>query len=236
MSTSASPNKASCRCVDDACHVWLTSLVVDEDEERRLLAGWPESVQRREGRRPPHRLRESLLAWGSLRIAVSRYVGCAPETIHLSRDPHGRPQVEQPGGLFVSLSHSGDLAVTAVTRGTRVGVDVERIRPLREMALARRFFAPLEADALAALPVEERGAAFFQTWVRKEAYLKGVGAGVPAALSQCSFFLETAELLETSIEPRTASSWSVRDVTAWSGYAAAVAIESRTAAIHVCAL
>jgi len=62
-------------------------------------------------------------------------------------------------------------------------VDVERIRPLDELVLARRWFAPAEVAALEALSGEERRAEFFACWTRKEAYVKALGSGLTTPLS-----------------------------------------------------
>lgn len=81
-----------------------------------------------------------------------------------------------PGWLDVNVAHSGAWALVAVGRGARVGVDLERRRPVDALGVARAFLAPGEAAALAALPDGVREAAFFRLWTRHEARVK---AGVP---------------------------------------------------------
>jgi 4'-phosphopantetheinyl transferase len=47
------------------------------------------------------------------------------------------------------------------------------------MGLAGRYFAPLEVDALGALPAAERLGRFFAYWTLKESYIKARGLGSP---------------------------------------------------------
>jgi 4'-phosphopantetheinyl transferase len=92
--------------------------------------------------------------------------------------------------LEFSLSHTRGLVVCAVAIKDAVGVDVEW--PGREVAhaeLARRFFAPAEADWLAELPPEEQRAAFFELWTLKEAFIKALGVGMAMPLADFAFSL-----------------------------------------------
>jgi len=208
------------------CHVWFVSLTVDDSKENELLSVLSSDERRRMDRRPLRTAaRQSALAWASLRIALSQYTGSAPKTVQILRDRSGRPHVVHPAGLSVSLAHSGDVAALAVTEAGRVGVDVERLRPLDDRALARRFYASSEADALAVLPPEERRRAFFRLWVRKEAVAKAAGVGVPAALRHTVSSSGAAEHPDPLIDKGAAADWTLCDVRAPVGYAAAVALD-----------
>jgi 4'-phosphopantetheinyl transferase len=104
--------------------------------------------------------------------------------------PSYNPQSLIPNPLEFSLSHTRGLVVCAVAIKDAVGVDVEW--PGREVAhaeLSRRFFAPAEADWLAALPPEEQHAAFFELWTLKEAFIKAVGVGMAMPLADFAFSL-----------------------------------------------
>ena len=60
-----------------------------------------------------------------------------------------------------------------------------RNRPLTQVAheqIAARFFSLEEQEALAQVPDEERRAAFYNIWTRKEAYVKARGDGIAAGL------------------------------------------------------
>jgi len=118
----------------------------------------------------------------ALRMILASYLSTAPEALVFREGAHGKPFVDSPADavpLRFNLSHSDNLALVAVARGREVGVDVERVRPVSDMAgIAARFFSPLERQALDRVPPERRLHAFFATWVLKEAYLKGCGDGL----------------------------------------------------------
>ncbi len=84
------------------------------------------------------------------------------------------------GWLRFNVSHSGALALVAVSANNDVGVDVERIadddRDLVEIA-GRVFCAP-SVEALMRASVAERPAVFYRMWVRNEARTKCEGSGL----------------------------------------------------------
>ena len=150
----------------------------------------------------------------------------------------GRPVVTGMNDLAISVSHSGQVAAVAVGRRCQIGVDIECLRPLDQVErLARRFLSPDEAAAVLALPAPRVLRGFFQTWVRKEAYLKGLGGGVPSKLRAFAVsggFDEAPKILWTHLEgPGAASAWSIADLDAPSGYVAALAIDGETRPVQI---
>jgi len=138
-------------------------------------------VQRRKRRVDAEALAVSRAA---LRGILATYLGVAPHDVPLERrchvcgGPHGRPVLRgAAGALHCSLSRARSHAAVAVGRAA-LGVDVERIRALPDLAGVASAFAPAEQAALRALPEDERAAAFFTLWARKEAYLKARGEGL----------------------------------------------------------
>ena len=76
------------------------------------------------------------------------------------------------GALEFNLSHSGELALVAVSRDLPVGVDLEHPRTFKNHAgMARRICT---ADELAHLDAAEDGDAPLRLWVRA---VKATGAG-----------------------------------------------------------
>jgi 4'-phosphopantetheinyl transferase len=91
---------------------------------------------------------------------------------------HGKPVL--PGGPGFSLSHSGNLVGVAVRPDGPVGLDVEQVRALADLAaLAGHVHSPAEL-ARAAAP---EPTAFFRTWTRKEALLKATGDGLATPMT-----------------------------------------------------
>jgi 4'-phosphopantetheinyl transferase len=142
----------------------------------------------------------------ALRLILGRYLGEDPETIELRRGERGKPALADPAAkLRFNLSHSGGLALIAVADGLELGIDVERIRPRRDLPrLSERALGPEAARAVRSAPAGERTAAFHRAWTRHEAIAKCHGVGLHAPL------------------PPTPV--AVRDIDVGRGYAAALAV------------
>ena len=91
---------------------------------------------------------------------------------------HGKPYVRD-GGLFFSVSHSGNCAAIAVD-GAEVGLDVEKLPTQDYMKVARRFYHPNELKFVE--EADDPARAFTRVWTRKEAYLKRIGTGIASDL------------------------------------------------------
>ena len=105
-------------------------------------------------------------------------------TAQLCRKENGQPYLTGCA-LFVSLSHSGQMVACAV--GDRpVGIDVERIRPVKPNLMGRVCTAEELAYVLAGntpsegQPCEDPAVLrrFFEVWTGKEAYFKKCGTGI----------------------------------------------------------
>jgi 4'-phosphopantetheinyl transferase len=154
-------------------------------------------------------------------------LGCAPAAVPLRRDAHGRPRLSgAAAGCDAGWSHSGERLLLAFGRGVRLGVDVERERARpRALALARRFFAPAEADWLAALPEPDRARAFLRLWCAKEAVLKAHGRGLAFGLQRLRFAERAGALVLAECDPAlgTPAHWQLREWSPQPGYRAALA-------------
>ena len=172
------------------------------------------------------------VARGALRAILARYANAAPQALAFGSGPHGKPSLAEPANdLRFNLAHSDALAICAVARGIEVGVDVEAIRPdAATEDVARRFFAPAEVVALAALPPALRTEAFFACWTRKEAYLKARGMGLTLGLDRFEVSLAPgvpAALVATHDDPVAAARWFLVSLDPGPGYAGALAMEGR---------
>jgi len=137
------------------------------DDERQRAAAFVRDEPRR----------RFIVARGRLRERLGARLGLPPTKVVFSYGPNGKPAVD---GVHFNVAHTGDLALCAMA-ASPVGVDVERIRPMKnEQALARRWFHAEEVDRIAAAP--RPLTEFFRTWTMKEAALKLIGVGVGESL------------------------------------------------------
>jgi 4'-phosphopantetheinyl transferase len=123
---------------------------------------------------------------GLLRRLLGQYTHREPSAIEFAYGRHGKPELAGPGidgPLHFNASHSGGLALYAVTALCPVGVDVERVRMIPNVEqLAAQFLAASEANNVTALPRPQRIEKFFTCWTLKEAYLKATGEGIGGGL------------------------------------------------------
>jgi len=95
--------------------------------------------------------------------------------------PYGKPYCPRCGAHF-SISHSGEQVWLAVCREGPVGVDVEAMRPLPEMAELAARLHPREQAHILSEAADARAEAFYRCWTRKEAVLKALGRGLSLPL------------------------------------------------------
>ncbi|SBV94315.1 4'-phosphopantetheinyl transferase superfamily protein [uncultured Alphaproteobacteria bacterium] len=106
--------------------------------------------------------------------------------------PRGKPSAPNEGVDF-SISHSGGMVWAAFCRDATVGIDVEEIRDLPDIAELASQLHPDEAAAIRALPDATRNAAFYRCWTRKEAFLKATGEGLSRPLDSFRVDIGTDE-------------------------------------------
>jgi 4'-phosphopantetheinyl transferase len=152
--------------------VWTVRL----DTERDWLPPTPAEAERAARFSFDHLGRRYLRSHAALRAILRKYTGMP---LDFATAEHGKPYLPAAPQLQFNLSHSHEMALVAVAQGFEVGVDVEWFRPLPQcMAIAERFFPPLEAAALADLALAEREQEFFRRWTGIEAKLKARGVGL----------------------------------------------------------
>ena len=143
---------------------------------------------------PPHDAHDSL-------AELLRWETGAPP--RFASGERGKPYLPDFPWLRFNLSHTKGLALAALALEMEVGVDVERIRPMRDhAAIAERFFPAGEAYGIE----DERE--FFRRWTRLEAICKALGLGL------------------TGIGLPLEGAWTIEEIDAGADYAAAVAAPS----------
>jgi 4'-phosphopantetheinyl transferase len=173
-----------------------------------------------------HRAR-FILAHAALRLFLARCLGVEPAIVRYDAGQHGKPRLAARfPPLEFNLSHAEGLCLVAAVEARAVGVDIEFVRDLPDAAtIADAHFSAAEREGLRSLPAAERRLAFFRCWARKEAVLKADGEGLGRALDSLEVGLFGAS---TVLDPRPGDprEWSVVDLPAPPGYAAAGAVAS----------
>ena len=215
-------------------HIWAAALDVDAAALAKFAGALSVAEKERAAKFKFERLRDRFIAGrGSLRAILGRYLRVEPAVVDFIYSPQGKPSLApefSSARIHFSLAHSEDLALVAATRAGPVGVDVERIRPLKDAAdLVSRFFSARESELFQKLAADRKPEAFFNLWTRKEALLKATGEGLAGGLNRVEVtFLESQppSVLAISGDFATAARWKLSGFSPAAGFVGAVAIQA----------
>ena len=217
----------------DEVHVWRARLdLIGPGVQGLEHALSPDEVDRAKRYRSPDDRERFIIARGLLRALLGRYLNTPPAELRFYYGPNGKPTVVAPSsenGIHFNLSHAHNLALYAVARNRRLGIDLEYIRPIPEIGdIVERFFSTQEKAVFRVLAPDRQLEAFFRCWTRKEAYLKARGQGLALALDRFDVSMakgEPARLLQVSGAPGEASRWSLCELLPAHGYVATLAVD-----------
>ncbi len=219
--------------IRDEVHVWRASLDIPDEQIEKLLKTLSPDERKRSEKYHFRRDRQNFVAArGILRNILAGYLGTEPEKIIFSYSPYSKPFLSGPFSdrdLSFNLSHAKDLAMYAVTRKRKVGIDIEY--PRQEFQwndIVERCFSSPEKAELLALPEKNRHRAFFTYWTRKEAFLKANGIGLSTEIKDVNVTLKhdrSSYLLRPICALRDDDYWSLIDLNPGFGYLAALAVE-----------
>jgi 4'-phosphopantetheinyl transferase len=178
----------------DEAHVWIVRLDASSEAAVLLSADERERADRFHFQRDKNRFINSRAA---LRRILGNYLSKDPGALEFAYNPHGKPHL--PGApLQFNLSHSGELALIAITTASAIGVDVELIRDdLSIAALADAILSDQELTAFREMSPAEQRSEFFRIWVIKEAYTKAIGKGLSIAPGSLEAQKLPARILDT---------------------------------------
>jgi 4'-phosphopantetheinyl transferase len=217
-------------------HLWLAWLgeIADArhlNEYQQLLS--EEELEKQARFRFERDRHRYLVTRAMVRTVLSKYADVEPREWQFAVNEHGKPSIATEHatarGLEFNASHTVGLVALAVARGRAIGVDVENIRSLPvDLAIADRYFASVEVDALHALPREQQLRRFFEYWTLKESYIKARGMGLSIPLDRFAFSLEGSPPIQLTVDPSlrdSAERWMHWQVPVADEYLAAVCAE-----------
>ena len=216
--------------------MWATTLSVAADVLEKFSTTLSPDEKERANKFKFEKHRHRYLAGrGALRTILAQYLDARAADLRFDYLTNGKPAFAQAfarAGIHFNLAHTEDLALIAVTRIGRLGVDVECVRPVKNVdELVARFFSERENKLFQNVPNAQKPSAFFNLWTRKEAMLKATGEGITRSLSlvEVSFLPgEPAKLLAIAGDAKAGARWKMWELTPAVGFTGAVAIESGT--------
>jgi 4'-phosphopantetheinyl transferase len=175
------------------------------------------------------------------RSILGEYLWIRPADVRFTLGLHGKPSVQaEPASEAIEfrLSHSNGLALCAVSRVRRVGVDLEFIRRMSSIdQIARRISSVAELTGFRSLPETAKERAFFELWTRKEACVKAAGVGLSAPLHAATVWFGPQRLKKVELPfapPDPSSGWSVVRLNVAPEYEAALCVEGPEPDVHCC--
>jgi 4'-phosphopantetheinyl transferase len=233
ISSSPSNGQLSQIIAQNEIHLWLASLELSKAYLHYLWGLLSIDERQRADRFRFERDRLHFIASrGTLRCILSEYTDLPSEGLRFRYGASGKPALTEdcnPGDLRFNLSHSHELALYALVLHHEIGVDIEHTRLVRDVeTLARRFFSRQEYETLRSLPEQQKLGAFYNCWIRKEAYIKACGDGLSQPLDRFEVSLapdKPAQLLSIDDNQAEASRWYLHGFEPAPGYIAALAVE-----------
>jgi 4'-phosphopantetheinyl transferase len=215
----------------DEVHLWRVDLEAIAGEEAQWSNILSDDERTRAARFHFQIHRQYFIAGRALlRRILAAYLAADSKELTFSYSSKNKPALAgtYANRLSFNISHSGEIALIAVTQNRQIGVDVELIRhDFDTAAIATRFFSEVEQEQLAALPAEQRHETFFRCWTRKEAYIKATGEGLSLPLRQFDVSIAPGSqdaLLATRPDSAESKRWLLRDVVVKTGYAGAICV------------
>ncbi len=158
-----------------------------------------------------------------LRSLLGEHLGLDPRALVFVQNAFGKPRLADHPSVHFSLSHSGDQAVLAVSEQREIGIDIERVRPLEHLDLARRYFHSNEVAAIESVkPPDEQLLAFFRIWTLKEAVVKAIGKGLSIPLDTFDVSIATSPPTMVVAPESAPPTWWLHQTTG--GYCRALAV------------
>lgn len=228
---------------DDEVHVWGILLECEGDVVQALGQTLSAEERARIDRLVSDQHRDQrVITYRALRVVLSWYEACDPRALRFERTPQGKPVLLRPDGggepVRFNLTHSHGRALIAVARAREVGIDLEKVRPERNVtSLANRFLSLEEQRAIERAAPEARPERFVQMWVAREAALKAIGTGLTFPLDQ-SYVDMSADASEGRLVRRSPdcvdSGCMIRLLPVEAGWMAAVATRGKDWRIKLC--
>lgn len=211
----------------NSVHIWgweLTATPAQLENHKQLLT--PKEKERLERFYFEKHQHQFAVAHGMLHSVLSRYLHIEPALICFDYQSHGKPELtskQNPHRLQFNLSHSGDIALLAVTKEIPIGIDVEQIKPRHHLELAKNIMSKTEYEEFSVLKDEEKEDLFFHVWTQKEAVIKALGQGLSFSLSRFSVSIRPpAQLVSLDGAPYP-KEWTLQDLVMPKGYKATFA-------------
>jgi 4'-phosphopantetheinyl transferase len=155
-----------------------------------------------------------------MRNVLGAYLNVLPAEIKFSHTALGKPFIEN-SDLFFNLSHRNKYGLLAIFKDAEVGVDIEYIKELQDVATFSSYSFSEQEKAMIFNGNKTNPEILFTFWAFKEAFIKATGTGLSVDISKINladFFYK-----ETNVMPNDNKLWTLKRLDAEEGYKTAFA-------------
>ncbi|MEL6602466.1 MAG: 4'-phosphopantetheinyl transferase superfamily protein [Cyanobacteria bacterium J06614_10] len=218
-------------------HVWEIPLNASDLTQQRYFDCLAADERARANRfRFPDDRRKFIVARGTLRHLVAEQLHQPPQDIRFDYGDYGKPSLAastQPPAtqtdFHFNLSHSGELALCAVSHHHPVGIDIEKLKPIDHLeGMMARCLLQKEQVTVNAAP--DPLAAFLQHWTCKEAYLKAIGKGLSQSMQTVELEMTPPQLM--AVPQDCVEGWQLHTIDVPPPYVGALVVAG-TAKVHI---
>lgn len=117
-------------------------------------------------------------ARATMRLILAAYLEREAQNLVFQYGKQGKPELVHDIPLPFNLSHSGEMALLAVSKQSQVGIDIEQFSARPYLGIARHSFSAAEVQTLKDTPPYLQAWLFFHIWSQKEAFIKACGMGL----------------------------------------------------------
>ncbi len=159
-------------------HLWRIDLN-ETDEELETVLSEEEQARIKRLHKAQDRTR-FIKARGAMRLLLGCYLATPPEELSFVYGPRGKPFLASPASVLTfNLTHTGNMALLAISREAAIGIDLEQVREKPNFhAIAGRVFDETIQQELSPLEGVALAEAFFFHWTAYEARMKAIGNGI----------------------------------------------------------
>ncbi len=174
---------------ENELHIWEWSCPEKWQIGEGMKQLIPEEREKAERFLHPKVREQFVVARAGLRKLLAAYLQIPPLEVPIEYGFNGKPELAQAFGAWqFNLSHSEGQVALGIIKQRRIGIDLEKIREIKNIpSLVKRFFCPAEIALFDGLSEKEQNQQFLEVWTCKEALLKGIGRGIHG--------LESSELI-----------------------------------------
>ena len=147
-----------------------------------------DEINRSNEMRSVEKRRQFIITRGITKKILATSLDKNPAQIEFFYNRFGKPFINDKYNDYViefNTSHSELYGLIAITLNSKIGVDIQKVKPLQDIkSLSNRFFSNDERNELMKIAKNKQQDAFYLGWVRKESFIKAIGIGVSYGLNR----------------------------------------------------